>query len=170
MTRRNRLIVCAALLAGAAAISGCPSGPQQVSKRPPPPVADVEGIVPLTPPAATNWDGRPGADGLQVSVLLFRPGEGLPVTVRGALECVVYEGIIRGDQLTDARPWRSWRFGPDDLRQRVVRTAYGWGYAVILPWGPTGPGTSSVTLVVRYHPPEGPAVASQATVVPVTAK
>jgi len=170
MTRRKRLTAWVALAAGAAAMSGCPSGPQKVSKHPPAPVADVEGIVPLTPPAATNWDGRPGADGLQVSVLLFRRGQGLPVTVRGALECVLYEGIIRSDALADARPWRSWRFEADDLRGRVVRTAYGWGYAVILPWGATPPGTSSVTLVVRYHPPSGPAVVSKATVVPVTAK
>ncbi|OPX22416.1 MAG: hypothetical protein B1H04_05030 [Planctomycetales bacterium 4484_123] len=133
---------------------GC-TGPEKVASTPPQAVEEVDDILVLADPVAANWDGQAGADGLDVGVLLFRRDRKLPVTVKGTLEMRLYEGVVRAEDLPQARPLRTWRFDAAQLRALLGRTPAGWGYALRLPWGPTRPATSSVTLTARYVAPSG---------------
>jgi len=152
MTAWRTLLTAAALLALWPA--GC-TGPERVTSTPPQAVGDVDDILVLADPVAANWDGQVGSDGLDVGVLLFRHDRKLPVTVKGTLELRLYEGVVRAEDLSKARPLRTWRFDSAQLRSLLGRTPAGWGYALRLPWGPNRPATSSVTLTARYIAPSG---------------
>ena len=133
MTAWRTLLTAAALLALWPA--GC-TGPERVTSTPPQAVGDVDDILVLADPVAANWDGQVGSDGLDVGVLLFRHDRKLPVTVKGTLELRLYEGVVRAEDLSKARPLRTWRFDSAQLRSLLGRTPAGWGYALRLPWGP----------------------------------
>ncbi len=153
-----------------AMLGGCTGGTQKVSSTPPPPVDEVDRIIPLISPSPVNWDGRPGADGLEVCVHFFRYSQGLPVTVRGSLEFVLYEGVIGVKDLPSAKPFRSWRFSSEELKAHRIRRMMGWGYAMRLPWGNAPPTASAVTLLVRYTPLKGRPVSSDPTAIPLSTR
>jgi len=151
---RRRATLAGLIVGGLLAAGGC--GPAHVPMRPPPPVDAVGYMLMPTYPIPVNWDGRAGADGLAVQVYLFRPPAGsLPLTVTGTLEFALYEGKPAPEELERIEPLRRWRFAGEARDACRVRSAYGWGYAMRLPWGNEPPATSSVTLTARYVPPEG---------------
>ncbi len=155
-------LLAAALAAGAA---GC-----DPARYPPPPVDRVDYVVVSVQPIPMNWDDRPGPDGLEIELYLFRPSQGsLPVTVSGAMEFALYEGRPAAGDIDTARPLRTWRFAGDDLRACLARSTAGWGYAMRLAWGPDPPKTSAITLTARYVPPEGrgPPVSASPTVIAI---
>ena len=149
---RPALILWPALLLAAAA-GGCvpPAGP---TATPPAAVDEVDAIVVLSAPVASDWDGRPGPDGLNISVHLWRADRNLPVTARGRLEFVLYEGVLHAADLPTARPLESWSFPGQVLPRHLGRSIAGWGYAFRLPWS-RPPSTSAVTLMTRYVSPAG---------------
>ena len=151
-----------------ASLAGCnTSGQRKVSPNPPPPVDEIDRIFLQTSPNAINWDGKPGPDGLEVYVHLFRYSKGLPVTVRGSLEFVLYEGVIGVKDLASAKPFRSWRFNGKELNSHRIRIMTGWGYAMRLGWGQAAPTASAVTLLVRYISPKGRSVCSDPIAIPI---
>ena len=81
-----------------------------------------------------NWDGVPGADGLEVRLHLFQYSRQLPVTVKGSLEFLLYEGVVRPGEFAKARLYHTWRFGGQALQAHLGRSAVGWGYAMRLDW------------------------------------
>jgi hypothetical protein len=152
------------VLCGLAA-TGCNS-PRKPSATPPQAVDEVHAINVLSPPMAADWDGRGGPDGLSVSVHLWQADRVLPVTGRGTLVFTLYEGIIRAGDLDKAKPFQTWTFPGDQLPRYVGRSIAGWGYAFRLPWSRT-PGTSAVTLVVRFVPARGAPVQAQPIIIAV---
>ena len=148
MTARANLLGAVAALA--AALAGCNGGAATVSATPPRAVDEVDDILILAGPTATNWDNRPGADGLDVNVYLYRYARDLPVIVKGTLEFTLYEGVVRSEDLAEARHFRKWRFDADSLKQCMGHSQAGWGYRIRLSWSPAVPATTSVTLASRY--------------------
>jgi hypothetical protein len=144
-----------AALAVALTACGCAGPNQQVPLTPPPPVDQVDAIHVQCSPVPVNWDGRPGADGLRVLVLLFRRGGDLAITGSGAVEFGLYEGQLGAGELDSVKPAHAWRFEGQALRACLTRTIFGWGYAMQLGWGADAPTTSSLTLVARYLPAKG---------------
>lgn len=150
-------------------LSGCGNtGPVKVQNHPPRGVAEVDVIgLRMTPPAPVNWDGRPGPDGLQVQVNFFRRDEDLSVTVKGSLELALYEGRIEVEHLGAARPVRTWRFDSVELSTYCGKSAFGWGYAMRLPWGSQPPPGPNATLGSRYISPGGRVVSGRPIIVPL---
>lgn len=148
--------LCLGLLVPAlcAGLAGCNSA-ASISATPPPAVGQVDSILVQTLPAAVNWDGQPGPDGLEARVYLFQYDRKLPVAAKGTLEFTVYEGILRAEGIAEAKPFYSWRFDGETLKEHLTRSAVGWGYTVRLGWGAAAPAASAVTLLSRYLPPEG---------------
>jgi hypothetical protein len=157
-------LVSAIALALLAAV-GCK--PHNVSERPPPPVTHVDRLVLPTSPQPVNWDQHPGADGLVVQVFGFRVSEPLPVTVKGSMEFLLYEGLPPAEGSHQTPALHTWRFSGDDLPSYLVRAAWGWGYAMRLGWGEKAPKTTSATLRARYVPPTGPVVEAKPVIIPV---
>jgi hypothetical protein len=151
-----------------APLAGCNTDVRQkVSANPPPPVDEIDRIFRQTSPNAVNWDGKPGPDGLEVCVHLFRHSRDLPVTVGGALQFIIYEGVISEKDLSGAKPLRSWQFTGEELKAHRVRLMMGWGYAMRLNWGRTPPKASSVTLLVRYISPKGRIISASPLTIPI---
>jgi len=165
----KRLATALAWALAAAGAGGCGVQAARVSSTPPPPVDAPTDLVVRTPPTAVNWDQRPGADGIPVLVHLFRrPGDALPVMVRGRIRFDLYEGILQPEDLSAARPWRTWQFQGEQLRRGAVRAPEGWGYAFRLDFSDAPPATSAVTLVTRYLSPDGRTVLAERTVLPAS--
>jgi len=143
----------------AAALGGC-NLPTKPSATPPPTVDEVNAISVLSPPNASDWDGRGGPDGLSVSVHLWRGDRELPVTVRGRLEFVLYEGVLHAADLPDAKPLQRWSFPGASLPRHLGKSIAGWGYAFRLPFSRM-PATSAVTLMTRYVSPAGRTVSAR---------
>jgi len=151
-----RPAIAAALLAVAAGTIGCRTGPLTVSGRPPKPVDRVDKVaLRISPPMPLNWDDRPGLDGFQAQVNFFQLDRPLSVTVEGVLEFMLYEGRGTVDVLAETKPVQTWAFEGPTLRRHQGKTMFGWGYAMRLPWGPSPPKSSSVTLIARYRPAGG---------------
>ncbi len=163
MIRRRIMLIIAV-----ASLAGCnTNGPQKVSATPPSPMDEIDRIFLQTSPNAVNWDGKPGPDGLEVCVHMFRLSQALPVTVRGTLRFTIYEGVISEKDLASARPFRSWQFDGEKLKLHRVRLMMGWGYAMRLGWGRNMPTTSSVTLAVEYLPQKGDSVHTNPIAIPI---
>lgn len=137
----------------AAGLLGCDA---QVN-APPPPVDFADEIDLRTTPSPVNLDDDPGVDGLVVRVELYRVrGSKVElVTVRGALEFGLYEGVVGAADQGEVKAFRTWRYAGRDLERFLARGIAGWGYNFPLGWGKPGPATSSVTLTARYIPPRG---------------
>ena len=165
MTRWHSSLPLAAT-ALAWALSGC-TGPQTISARPPSPVDQADRIVIECTSVAVNWDNRPGPDGLPVRVHVFRQAGKLPVTVKGRLEFVLYEGLVSPDETAKAKPFRSWRLEGEQLRSCLGRSPYGWGYVVPLAWGAAAPRTAWVTLLARYVPRKGAPISADLMNIPM---
>ncbi len=155
----------------AAGIAGCDA--QSRSRRlsrPPKPVARVDRIEVLSTPVALNFDNRPGPDGVAVKVYLFRVDRPEPVTVRGKLEIMLYDEKVSSIDLHTREPFHVWRLGPDELAMYLSRGIVGWRYAMDLRWGSPRPRSGTISLAVRYLPPEGPSVYSDPVVIAMGAR
>lgn len=154
MTRAGQLRRGLAALAvlSAAGLMGCDGQPN----TPPQPVDFADAIALRAMPSAINLDDSPGADGLMVRVELYRDrGKVELLTVKGALEFSLYEGVVGSATPGKVKPFRTWRYAGKEL-ERFLAPDYGcWGYTVPLNWGRPGPSTSSVTVTARYVPPRG---------------
>ncbi|MCK4626372.1 MAG: hypothetical protein KAV00_13725 [Phycisphaerae bacterium] len=151
-----------------ASLAGCnTNGPKKVSATPPPPVDEIDRIYLQVSPNAVNWDGKPGPDGLEACVHMFRLSQPLPVTVRGTLKFTIFEGVISESNLLSARPFHSWLFDGETLKLHQVRLMMGWGYAMRLGWERNKPTTSSVTLAVEYLPQKGDSVHANPIAIPI---
>lgn len=155
----------------AAGIAGCDAQSRgRRLSRPPKPVVRVDRIEVLSTPVALNFDSRPGPDGVAVKVYLFRVDRPEPVTVEGRLELMLYDQKISSSDLHTREPFHVWRLGPDELAMYLSRGIVGWRYAMDLRWGSRRPRGGTISLVVRYLSPEGPAVYSDPVAIAMGAK
>ena len=152
-----RTLLAAMLLCGASMLCGCPPGAQKVGDTPPAPVDVVDSVNLWVRPTAMNWDDKPGPDGVQVQVYFFRRDaeHKLPLTVSGPVDMILFEGNVKPSEMSSAKPFRTWRFSPEQMKSFLTRGWAGWCYAVTLPWGANAPRTDSVTLTAKYTAPEG---------------
>lgn len=152
----------AAAVTAALALAGC-EDPKALN-NPPKPVDRVDQItVMAVPPAAVNWDAKPGADGVQIMLFFFRSDKA--VLVNGTVEFLLYEGPVARREVLSREPFYVWRFTSEELARYQGRGRGIWGYARRLPWGPKAPESGSVTLVARYTSPTGGEVYSAPTTV-----
>jgi hypothetical protein len=136
-----------------AALAGCANHP---NTAPPNAVDEISDITVLSGQTAARWGTDPAPDGLEVMLYLFnRFTSNQPVTGRGAIEFDMYDGTLTAQSIASARPFSSTRTDLPKLQGTLVRTAFGWGYSLRLPWGANVPTSGSVTLQVKYTSPAG---------------
>lgn len=169
MTRAVQLRRSLAALAvlSAAGLLGCDGQANTLGERPPQPVDFADEIALRTTPSPVNLDDNPGVDGLVVRVELYRVrGTNVELlTVKGALEFSLYEGVVGSAARGEVKAFRTWRYAGKELERFLARGIAGWGYTVPLGWGKPGPSTSSVTLTGKYVPPRGrPMAAAPVTI------
>jgi len=154
-----RLLALAALV-----LAGCAEGQlgqSGLGPTPPRPVDRVDAMeLWASPPAAINWDDKPGPDGVQVRLYLFQVGRPQPVMVGGAIEFRMYAGRVPQGGVPEVEPFKTWRFASDNLAVLRFRSMVGWGYAARLGWGGKPPEASVVSVQAVYEPPEGTGVIS----------
>ncbi len=119
----------------------------------PQPWPKVDAIRLQSLPVATNWDGRPGADGFQVRLYFFQADQPLSVHLRrGRIEMLMFEGRVPPADLDRAQPLQAWPYDADPLRSLGSDSAVGWGYSLLLGWKQKPP-TATVTITSRLLRP-----------------
>lgn len=133
--------------------------PQGTNFGTPPVVAPqpkVDHINLQTAPTALNWDGKPGADGIEARVFLFQVKQPKPVALeRGTLELLVYEGRVEPNNLSTTKPEYVWRYPMQRLVAHRGKTAVGVGYLFRLDWTGVAPRSEIVTVSARIPNPDG---------------
>jgi len=106
-------------------------------------------------PTVVNLDDKPGADGVQVKLYLWRIEEPLAVALeRGTVEFLLYEGRVPRAKLHATEPARTWAYSAGQLRRFAGRSLVGSAYALALTWGDQPPRSSTVTLSARLLRPD----------------
>lgn len=149
-----------ALLAGCGVLSGGPD-----------PVAQVDQVNLMVPvQAAVSLSGQGGPDGLLAAVLFTRDDHPKPLAVSGTLTLMMFDGRVNVEQITSSKPAHQWSFTASELSRMLGTNEYGmYTYRLVLPWGPTPPRNTIITLVAKYIPPQGPPVYSAPINVPIKA-
>ena len=132
-------------------LAGCPPRGEVM----PAPVALVAGMEMEVKPQPADWDGRPGPDGIEVRVRLYRNDPVRAVPVSGTLEFLLFAGILRSEQIARAKPLRTWSYVGEPLHRHARRDIVGWHYMLRLDWGADVPKADAVTLISRYKLPDG---------------
>lgn len=122
-------------------------------------------------PVALNLDGKPGPDGIGVRIYASAAGlaKGIPIT-RGTLEVLMFEGVVSDSEMRLKPAHHTWTLPADALQPFVSETSLGTGYQLALKWEQHFPRTPVVTVMARYHSPEGADLRSAANTVSVALK
>ena len=113
----------------------------------------------LVPPTALDLDLRPGADAVAVKLFATSPRSPRPVPIqRGTIEFLAYEGTPY--QIQTNQPFHRWTFTASQLRTYQIQTAIGPGYELILSWGRKVIRSRFLTILARYHTPNGKIITS----------
>jgi len=122
-------------------------------------------------PVALNLDGKPGPDGIGVRVYASAAGlaKGVPIT-RGTLEVLMFDGVVGETELRTRSPRHQWSLPAAALKPFASLTSLGTGYQLALRWEQDSPRTPVVTVMARYHSPEGAELQSAANTVSVALK
>lgn len=122
-------------------------------------------------PVALNLDGKPGPDGIGVRVYASAAGlaMGVPIS-RGTLEVLMFDGVVGETELRTKPPRRTWTLPAAALKPFASLTSLGTGYQLALRWEQDSPRTPVVTVMARYHSPEGGELRSAANTVSVALK
>lgn len=121
-------------------------------------VDTVDAMELHTPMVAADWDGKPGADGLGARVLMYhKTADGGVRTVRvsGTVELLMFAGRLGPEQISSAKPLRTWTFEGDDLDACITKSLGLTMYSFRLPFGDLTPPKGGITLVARYRPRGG---------------
>jgi len=112
-------------------------------------------------PMAINLDSRPGPDGFAIKIYGGNRTQPKPIAIEdGALEILMYDGVLTAEKAAAAKPLRVWTFNSDQLRRFMVKSSIGVGYNLTLRWEENRPTQSRVTLVARYSPPKAEPIVS----------
>lgn len=158
--------IAAAFVLAVLALTGCATNSDKVGATPPPAQDRIDQVSLMSSPVATSWTGRSQPDGVEIALYAFRNDRKLPVTLDGTVRFTMYDGVVTGQALANARPFQTWQFDAVQLRDLSMRSAFGWGYGFRLGWD-RPPTNSSVTLMAEFRPALGPAVRADPVVVAV---
>jgi len=137
-------------------VAGCVSDKKPAPPLPPaPPAGALEALYMLTTPFAVNLDGIPGPDGIAIKIYASGQNQtrSLPIE-SGALEVLLYDGLVADVGALETAPLRTWKFTADQLKPYEIQSAIGANYQLALPWGDKKPQKSRVTVVARYVTPK----------------
>ncbi|MHC4293981.1 MAG: hypothetical protein ACYSTL_00175 [Planctomycetota bacterium] len=148
-------------------VAGCAQQSDRKGAYPPKSVAKVDKITIFSMPTAINLDNVPGPDALRVRVYLFQLARPEPVTVKGAMEFLLYEGRVSLSDLHTQVPYHVWRLDGERMNRYLSRGMAGWGYSMELRWAGHPPKSNVISLAVRYQPPEGESVYSIPSVISI---
>ena len=146
-----KTLACLTVSVTALLLTGCPPQGDVM----PSPVALVAGMEMEVNPQPADWDGRPGPDGIEVRVRLYRSDPVRAVPVSGTLEFLLFEGVLRAEQIAQAKPLRTWSYVGEPLHRHASRDIVGWSYMLRLDWGDDVPQADALTLISRYRLPDG---------------
>ncbi len=135
--------------------AGC--APAHVNHKAPAPIhsVNVDAIeLYASPPSAISWNATPGLDGVQVVTRFYQLSQPQPVIVEGEVEFLMYEGIVKAENLLSTKVFQSWEFTSSQLPQFAFRTYGLIGYTFQLGWNHL-PATPAVTVACRYRRPSG---------------
>jgi hypothetical protein len=159
-------ILTAGLLLAALAAAGC--GPQAI--LPPRPVSEVQWVRLHVSPSPVNLDETPGPDAIWAQVFFDQARQPEPVTVRGALEILLYDGRYSPTSQPATAPRHTWTFTGEQLDRRIIRWLGLWGYALPLQWGADKPTAGTATLLARYRADQGEWIQSAPVPIPLLAQ
>jgi hypothetical protein len=148
--------------------AGCSStGPSPVA-TPRGPDEPIEEINMFSAPAALNFDGIPGPDGLSLRIYAAnsREPKGLALG-RGKLEILMFDGLVKPEEVTSASPLHVWSYPAKELVRHSQKTSIGISYVLTPVWGADKPAKNRVTVLARYTTSQGRQVWSGPTVVAV---
>jgi len=121
-------------------------------------------------PVTVNLDGIPGADGFAVRAYATKGGVAKGAAIdSGILEILMFDGVIRTDDLMASQPTQTWKFGPKQLAQFKEKTSLGIGYRFALRWQQP-PTRGHITVVARYVSPKGRQVYSSPSTISASNK
>ena len=141
--------------------SGAGTGRQPSRFAAPSNSSRVDEINLVTMPVPVNLESLPGIDGVVVKIYAvnYKYPHTQPIGA-GALEVFLYDGLVRGAADETNSPLHRWEFPAAELPGYAITTTVGTGYSFRLGWGKDHPRGERITLVARYHPPQGPLVLS----------
>lgn len=134
----------------------------------PPVVSTIDHIDLWTPQTTANLDRQPGAEGVQALVFLYADRGGKPATVLadGNLEVMLYTRPASSiNPLTD-KPFRTWTYSREELRQIATKRSGLWCYPLMLTWGEDKPASRVVSVLARYLGTGGQVVYSRPVILP----
>ena len=121
-------------------------------------------------PVTLNFDGKPGADGFAVRVFVTKGGGAKGSTIQsGALEVLMFDGVVGADAIATKEPKQIWKFTPKQLAPLREQTSLGDGYRFALRWS-EAPTHGHITVLARYVPMNGEPVFSSPSTITATAK
>ena len=131
----------------------------------------VERLDLLLTALALDLDGKPGVDGFGARLYAGnrRSALGTPLTT-GRLEFVMYDGVVRPEELTAGTPRHVWSYEPRALASLAQMTSIGTGYQFALAWGDDRPRRDRITIVARYTSAAGAIVLSAPGSISLTEK
>jgi hypothetical protein len=114
-------------------------------------------------PVPVSLGSRPTIDGVEVKIYAANSDHPKAQPIRqGNLDFLLFDGLGSSGVSETNQPFRAWSFPPAELAARVFTSAAGTGYFFTLSWGKDRPQSSTVAVVARYRPPQGPPVYSSA--------
>ena len=169
LTIPGLIISCVLLVA----VGGCNTS-MTPSDQSPAPAGHVDHVQLFVLPTAINMDDVPGPDGISIEIMFFQLSQGADgkvvnktVPISGCVEVVMFDGQVRAGDIATASPLKVWRFAPGQIGPYLNRSALGYYYAMALPWGKNEPKATSVTVIVRYQPPNEQPMYSESLAVAV---
>lgn len=105
--------------------------------------------------------GQTPTRGFGGRLMFYEEGEEVPVKVDGDL--VVYAFDEDGRKQSDPRPTRKYVFPADQLEAHYSKSKVGHSYSFFVPWDELGGVRKEISLIVRFQPKVGAAVASEQT-------
>jgi hypothetical protein len=117
---------------------------------------DIHQLHLIVTAVAVNFDDTPGPDGFGARVYASTPKSALaPPITRGALELLLFDGVVAAEELASRPPLRQWSYPARELKPFLQKTAVGAGYVFTPRWGDARPAKEQITVAARYVSPEG---------------
>jgi hypothetical protein len=115
-------------------------------------------------------DSKPGPDGFAVRVFATKDGGAKGALIQsGALEVLMFDGVLTGNHVLAAEPKQVWKFTPRELGPLHEQTSLGHGYRFALRWEEP-PAHGHITVVARYVPQKGEPIFSAPSTITASVK
>lgn len=157
-------IGCALLLAG---LTGCATRPTGAGTAARP----VERLDLILTSLALDLDGKPGADGFGARIYASVRGSAVGVPLAGGrLQFLMYDGVIRPEELAEALPLQVWTYEAAALAPYAQLTSIGTSYRFALSWGGKVPRRDRITIIARHTAADSRVVHSAPGSIPLSVK